>query len=293
MKLHGCLVAITTPFRDDDTLDEAALARHAAWMVDEGVRGIVVNGTTGESATLTSDEKIRAMQVVTEAVGGRASVVAGAGNNSTRESLEFLARVNEETRVDAVMAVVPYYNKPSQAGILAHFSAVAAASRFPVVVYNVPGRTVVNMSVETLLASAALPNVVAIKEASGDLFADTLVLASLPSHVSLLSGDDATAMPFLSLGGHGVISVAGNVAPRLMSSMCDAMASGDLVTAQRLHRRIANVHALMFAESSPVPAKLVVEALGFGSRRVRLPIVEVSPERAADLLRRARELELL
>jgi 4-hydroxy-tetrahydrodipicolinate synthase len=293
MKLHGCLVAITTPFHADDTLDEVSLGRHAEWLVTNGVRGVVVCGTTGESATLTEDEKIRAMNVVTEAVGSRATVVGGAGNNSTRESTDFVQRVNRETRVDAIMSVVPYYNKPSQEGILAHFDAICRVSGFPVVLYNVPGRTVVGMSVETLARAARLPNVVALKEASGDLFADTLVLELLPDHVALLSGDDATAMPFLALGGAGVISVAGNVVPRWMSAMCSAVEQGDLSEARRWHRRIAHVHALMFSESSPVPAKIVVERLGFGRRDVRSPVVMCDDDRIESIVARARELEVL
>lgn len=283
MNLRGCFVAIVTPFSSDG-VDRVALAAHAGWMVDNGVSGIVVCGTTGETATMHEDEKIVAMNTVFEAVGDRATVVGGAGNNSTSESVDFARRVCAETRVHAIMSVVPYYVKPSQAGIVAHFAAIAAVTDRPMIVYNVPGRTVVNMTVDSMLASLKLPNVIGIKEASADLMLAAQLHEAVGDTKSLMGGDDATTLPFLACGGHGVISVVGNVAPRLMSDVCAAMAAGDLVRARALNGRLVALHRLMFSDSSPVPAKVVTSHLGFGSSAVRLPLVGMSTERAAGLI---------
>ncbi|MCB9507385.1 MAG: 4-hydroxy-tetrahydrodipicolinate synthase [Myxococcales bacterium] len=292
-QLRGCLVAIVTPFRPDGSVDTDALTRHARWMVGEGVSGIVVNGTTGESATLTTDEKITAMNAVFDAVGDRATVVGGAGNNCTSESLEFVREANERARLHAIMSVVPYYNKPNQRGIARHFEAVADASRFPVVVYNVPGRTVVSMSVDTIVGVAAHPNIVGIKEASGDLHVAAKLVSRLPAEFALLSGDDPTAMPFIAVGGHGVISVAGNVAPRLVSDVCRAALESDYAAARPLNGRLALIHDLMFRYASPLPAKVVCEALGFGAAAVRLPLDGLDDAERESVLRDAVALGVL
>lgn len=292
MKFQGCFVAITTPFDQRGAVDFAALQAHASWMVDEGVSGVVVCGTTGESATLNDDEKIDAMNAVWDAVGERALVVGGAGNNCTAESVAFVERANREARVHAVMSVVPYYNKPNQRGIIGHFDAVIESSENPVVLYNVPGRTVVGMTVETMAELAGRDGVVAIKEASADLHLDAKLLPEL-GEVALLSGDDATTMPFIAQGGHGTVSVVGNVAPRLMSEMCAAAASGDLETARRHNQRVAHIHDLMFRYPNPLPAKAVVTALGFGSADVRLPLAALSPDELAGILTDAATLEVV
>jgi len=284
MRLAGCYVAILTHFDGRGALDEDALARHASWLVDEGVSGIVVCGTTGESATMSDDEKLRAMNVVFDAVGSRTCVIGGAGNNSTSESTAFVRRVGEEARVHAIMSVVPYYNKPPQAGIIEHFRAISEVSRFPIVAYNVPGRTVVSMTVETMASVSRLPGVVAIKEASADLLADTYLIEQIGDRVAILSGDDATALGFLAIGGAGVVSVVGNVAPRLMSSMCRAALSGDFAEARRLNHAVAHLHRLMFEYPSPAPAKAVSAALGFGLGAPRLPLVAVPEPRRSSLV---------
>lgn len=284
MKLRGCYVAITTPFTDDN-IDENALAAHAAWLADKGVAGIVVCGTTGESATMHDDEKIRAMQVVRDAIGRRVTLIGGAGNNSTSESLAFIDRVNRLTDVDVIMSVVPYYNKPPQEGIVAHFEALANASRYPVIIYNVPGRTVVSMTNDTMVSVCRHSNVIGIKEASANLHQNTLLLERLvDTGISVLSGDDVTALPFISLGGHGVISVVGNVAPALLSQICALALEGRFAEAQRLNFTLAHLHDLMFSDASPMPAKAVVSWLGFGNGRPRLPLVPLTAEKAASLV---------
>lgn len=293
MKLERCLVAITTPFDASGAVDFDALQAHASWLIDEGVSGLVVAGTTGESATLTDDEKIQAMNSVWEAVSDRAVVVGGAGNNSTAESLAFIERVNTEAKVHGIMSVVPYYNKPNQRGIAGHFKALADASRNPVMVYNVPGRTVVSMTLETMLETCAHPNVVAIKEASGDLHLGSKLLDALPSDIAVLSGDDATAMPLMVLGGAGIVSVAGNVAPRLLSDMCSAVAASDIPEARRLAHKVAYVHDLMFRYSSPLTAKAIVSSiLKFGASDIRPPLGPLNAEELEGVLSTAHALEI-
>jgi 4-hydroxy-tetrahydrodipicolinate synthase len=284
MKLARCLVAITTPFTPDDRVDVPALQAHARWLVDAGVSGIVVAGTTGESATLRDPEKLEACNAVWDAVGDRATVIAGVGNNCTRESLEFLSEANSGVRAHAIMSVVPYYNKPNQRGMIAHFRAIADASRLPVVLYNVPGRTVVKMDVETMLELAEHPNVVGIKEASADLHVGAKLLANLPDRVALLSGDDATAFPLMCMGAAGVISVVGNVAPRLMASVADAAADGTPGAAHSELGRLASLHDLMFRYASPLPAKALVSHLGFGASTVRLPLDQLTEEEHSGVL---------
>lgn len=282
MRIEGCLSAIPTPFTQSG-IDERTLAEHAAWMVDKGCAGIVVCGTTGESATMTDDEKIRAMNIVSEAVGDHAIVVGGAGNNCTQESLDFCERVNRETRVHAIMSVVPYYTKPPQEGVRAHFRAIADVSKTPVIIYNVPSRSVVSMTVDTMLSLLDHPNIVSIKEASGDIHIAGLLARSLDGRGTLLSGDDGTSMAFMAVGGHGVVSVASNVAPQVMSSMCQALAAGDLATARVYNDVAVQLQDLLFQMPSPIPTKVVLEKLGFGSAHVRLPLVGM-PEGAVKLL---------
>lgn len=300
MELKGCYSAIPTPFTENG-VDEETLARHAQWMVDEGVSGVVVVGTTGESATMSDDEKIRAIQVVSEAVGQRATVVGGAGNNSTSESLEFVRRVNKETDVDAIMSVVPYYTKPPQEGILAHFRAIADESEDPVIIYNVPGRTGVSMTPRTMIEASRHTNIVGIKEASGEIHPAGKLLAGeydlspinpdsnddisgVASHVSLFSGDDGTSMAFLALGGHGIISVASNVAPFEMARLCAAVEAGDLATAQRYNRVAIALQDLLFHHPNPIPTKILMRELGFGNGMVRLPLVALDNARESALI---------
>lgn len=290
MHLRGCLTAVVTPFREDGSVDEHALAHHAEWMVDQGVSGVVACGTTGESVTLTHEESLRVVDIVAEAVGGRAAVVAGAGWNDTEASKERVVAMCTETSADAVMSVVPYYNKPNQAGIVAHFEALLAVATKPMVAYNVPGRTVVGMSAETMHHLSRHAGVVAIKEASADLMLDTAVLEQLDPSCTLLSGDDGTTFPFLALGGHGSVSVVSNVAPRLMAQLCDAMSAGDLARARTLHTHVVKWHELLFSAPNPLPTKAVAAHLGYGSARVRLPHVRLPEHEERAIVDRATAL---
>ena len=280
--LGGCYIAIPTPFRENGDIDFASLAKHADWTVSNGVDGIVVCGTTGEAATMSRDERLQAMRTVRDAVGTRATVVGGIGTNDTREAVEQLRFFGKEAPVDALMVVVPFYNKPSQAGLVAHFTAAAEASPLPVIAYNVPGRTVVGLSLDSMLAISRLPNILGFKEASADLLIDSLLIAGAPSRL-LLSGDDATTLPFMACGGHGVISVVANMAPAWMSALCDAMAAGDLATARELQPKIATLHQLMFKQASPAPLKAALEWLGFESQHLRLPMMPLTAVEKRDL----------
>lgn len=287
--LGGCYIAIPTPFRESGDIDFATLARHADWTVSNGVDGIVVCGTTGEAATMSRDERLEAMRTVRAAVGNRARVVGGIGTNDTRDAVEQLRFFGKEAPVDALMVVVPFYNKPSQAGLVAHFRAAAEASPLPVIAYNVPGRTVVGLSLDSMLAIAAMPNILGFKEASADLLVDSLLIAGADSKL-LLSGDDATTLPFMACGGHGVISVVANMAPAWMSALCDAMAAGDLAAARALQPRIAALHQLMFKQASPAPLKAALEWLGFESQHLRLPMVPLTAAEKRELFERLEAL---
>lgn len=282
MKLTGCFSAIPTPFTENG-IDEDTMARHSEWMVKQGVDGIVVVGTTGESATMSNDEKIRAMNIVSEAVGDKVTIIGGAGNNSTSESLEFVTRVENETSVSAIMSVVPYYTKPPQEGVMAHFRAIADHSALPVIIYNVPGRVGVDMLPSTMISLAAHDNIVGIKEASGNIHVAGILTSELGDDVSLFSGDDGTAMAFIALGGHGVISVASNVAPYEVSQLCEAALGSDRDTARAYNRTMVILQNLLFSDSSPIPTKVILEHLGFGSARVRLPLVDMPSDIAATL----------
>jgi 4-hydroxy-tetrahydrodipicolinate synthase len=274
--LGGCYIAIPTPFRESGEIDHDTLARHADWTVANGVDGIVVCGTTGESATMSRDERLAAMRTVRAAVGSRARIVGGIGTNDTRDAVEQVRFFGAEAPVDALMVVVPFYNKPPQAGLVAHFTQAAEASPLPVIAYNVPGRSAVGLTLASMLAIAALPNILGFKEASADLLTDSFLIAEA-GHKLLLSGDDATTLPFMACGGHGVISVVGNMAPAWMSALCDAMAAGDL------QPKIAALHQLMFKQASPAPLKAALEWLGFESQHLRLPMMPLNATEKAEL----------
>lgn len=272
-KLSGCYTAIITPFMDGQ-LDTRAMAEHAEWMVDQGVSGLVVNGTTGEAATISDDEKLVALNCVLEAVGDRAQVIMGAGNNSTSESLNFIGRVNQIEGLTAVMSVVPYYIRPPQAGLVQHFKTIADASTHPVIVYNVPSRTVVGLTVESMVELAEHPNICGFKEASADLYQDGRLFAQLgDADVSVLSGDDPTALAMAAIGGRGVISVIGNVAPKLMSDLIALALGGDFEEARKLNHKVVRLQELLFSTTNPIPVKAACSHLGFGDGFVRLPLV--------------------
>lgn len=289
----GVGTALVTPFRQDGSLDETAIVALAKRQVEAGVHFVSPCGTTGEAPTLTADEKVRVVELVVEAVAGRVPVLAGAGGYDTREVVELVRRM-ERAGAQGILSVTPYYNKPTPEGMLAHFAAVAGATALPVVLYNVPGRTGVNVDVATLVKiAAACPNIVAVKEASGNMPQMVEICASVPDGFIVLSGDDALTLPLLAVGGHGIISVASNEAPGDMTQMVEAAERGDWVTARRLHTRLLPLMNVNFIEANPGPAKAAMAAMGLLGEHYRLPMVSPRAASRERILAVLRQLSLV
>lgn len=268
---HGSIPALITPFAGGK-LDETGIQRLVEWQIAEGSHGLVPCGTTGESATLTLEEHARVVSLCVDAAGGRVPVIAGAGSNNTAHAIE-LARRAKQAGADAVLVVAPYYNKPSQDGVYAHFKAINDAVEIPICAYNVPARTVTDISVETMGRLAKLPNVVAVKDASADLARVARHRAACGPDFVLLSGEDPTALGFNAMGGVGCISVTANVAPKLCAQMQDATARGAYGAAREIDAKLAPLHKALFCEPSPAPAKYACSLLGKSSEEVRLPLL--------------------
>jgi 4-hydroxy-tetrahydrodipicolinate synthase len=290
--LTGSLVAIVTPMHEDGSLDLERFRRLIDFHVREGTDGIVVVGTTGESPTVDWDEHRLLIKTAVDHVAGRVPVIAGTGANSTREAIE-LSGYAREAGAGMSLSVVPYYNKPTQEGLYLHFKAIAEAVDLPQIVYNVPGRTVADLSNDTLLRLAQIPNVVGIKDATGNLERGTDLVRRVPERFAIYSGDDGTALALMLVGGHGVISVTANVAPRLMHEMCSAAVSGQTRLARDLNARLMPLHKALFIEPSPIPVKWAAQQLGLIERGIRLPLTPLSPG-CQDLVRNAmRQAELI
>ncbi len=278
----GALTALVTPFRDGH-IDEEALRALIERQIEGGVQGLVPCGTTGESATLTHDEHNRVIDITIEAVAGRLPVIAGTGSNSTEETIG-LTRHAEEAGAEAALLITPYYNKPSQAGLFAHFRAVAEAVDLPLILYNVPGRTGLNMLPETVARLSEIDNIVGIKEATGDLAQVSRVIELSRDGFCVISGDDFTTLPLLAIGGSGVISVTSNVVPSDVSSMIQAFSSGDTERARALHYKLSPLNRAMFVETNPVPVKTALAMLGLLKEEFRLPLVRLSGDNRDKLL---------
>ena len=268
---HGSIVALITPFRNG-SIDEAALQSLVEWHVEQGTHGLVPVGTTGESPTLSHAEHQRVVELVVEAAAGRRPVIAGAGSNSTAEAIS-LAKHAKTAGADGILVVTPYYNKPTQDGLYAHYKAIHDAAELPLVIYNIPGRSVVDMSVDTMAALARLPNVVGVKDATCDLARPLLTRLACGADFCQLSGEDITALAFLASGGDGCISVTANVAPRQCALMQEAWERGDASGALAIHLRLTPLHKALFLETSPAPVKYAVAKLGKCAPRRRLPLV--------------------
>ena len=286
--LRGCGTALVTPFNRAGAVDEAALRRLVAWQLAEGVHFLVPCGSTGEAATLTVDEHRRVVEIVAAVVAGRVPIVAGAGSNDTHKAV-VLSRAMHEAGATHLLHVSPMYSKPPQRGIEAHFRAIADATDLPVVLYNVPGRTASNMDAATTLRLAEVPNIVAIKEASGNLAQADAILRERPSDFTVLSGDDALTLAMLGLGADGVISVVSNATPRAMAQLCDMAAAGEADAALDTHRRLSAWMDAAFVESNPIPVKAALELLGVVENVLRLPLVPLAAEHT-DRVRRALQL---
>jgi len=271
---QGAITAIITPFRNG-RLDGPALRKLVAFQIRNGISGIVPCGTTGESATLSFEEHEKVIQIVIDAARGKVPVIAGTGSNNTKEAV-VLTRYARKAGADAALVITPYYNKPTQKGLVAHFKAIAEDVDIPIVLYNVPGRTGVNMTAETVARLAELENVVGVKEASGNLTQICEILNSTPDDFCVLSGDDALYFPLLALGARGVISVVSNVAPREMADLYDAFAAGDIAGARKLHYRLWPLMQTLFIETNPIPAKTAVAMMGMIREEFRLPLCGMS-----------------
>ncbi len=275
-RFKGSFPALITPMTEDGALDEAAMRRFVDWQIEQGSDGLVAVGTTGESPTLSHEEHKRVVEIVIEQANGRVPVIAGTGSNSTAEAIDF-TRHAEQAGADAALVVVPYYNKPTQEGLYAHFRAVAEATSLPVFIYNVPGRTVADISNDTIVRLAKdCPNIIGIKDATGDLTRVSLLRLALGEDFIQLSGEDGTALGFNAHGGVGCISVTANVAPALCAAFQKATREGDYARALKLQDRLMPLHKAMFVETSPGPVKYAVSLLGFCTSFARLPMVEIA-----------------
>ena len=290
--ITGSIVALVTPMHEDGSVDYPSLRRLIDWHVAEGTACIGVVGTTGESPTVSVEEHCEIIRVAVEQTAGRVPVMAGAGGNSTREAIE-LAKFAKAVGADCTLSVVPYYNKPSQEGMYQHFKAIAEAVDIPMMLYNVPGRTVADMLPETSLRAAQLPGVSGIKEATGNIERAAWLIKHAPQGFGVYSGDDGTAIALMLLGGRGNVSVTANIAPRLMAQLCHAAVEGDVKTARDIHFRLATLNKLLFAEPNPVPVKWAMQRLGLCGGTLRLPMVPMTDALMPGLEAAMREAGLL
>jgi len=287
----GSFVALVTPFTDGKINDDQ-FQSFVDWQVNEGTHGLVPCGTTGESPTMSHAEHKHVTELCIEAASGRVPVLAGAGSNSTSEAVD-LAQHAQSTGADALLVVSPYYNKPTQAGLFAHYEAINAVAEIPIIVYNIPGRSVVNIELDTMKRIAGLSNVVGVKDATADLALPGLVRREIGPDFCQLSGEDASAIPFLVAGGHGCISVSANIAPALCAQQHNAWNAGDVAEAQAIQDKLVYLHRSMFCESSPGPVKYAAQLLGFCTDEMRLPMVEISDSSKAQVEAAMRELNLI
>ena len=288
----GSIVALVTPMQEDGGIDYEALRRLIDWHVEEGTDCICVVGTTGESPTVSVDEHCEIIRVAVQHAAGRVPIMAGTGGNSTREAIE-LARYAKEVGADCSLSVVPYYNKPSQEGIYRHFKAIAESVDIPLVLYNVPGRTVADLLPETALRLAEVPGVAGIKEATGQIDRACWLIKHAPAGFAVYSGDDPTAVALMLLGGHGNVSVTANVAPRAMHELCMAAIEGRVREATVIHLRLLALHKHLFIEPSPAPTKWALAKLGRCGAALRLPITPLGESGQAVVEAALREAQLL
>lgn len=290
--LKGSLVAIVTPMLPDGALDIPRLKSLVDFHIDQKTDGIVIVGTTGESPTVDFEEHCLLIQTTVEQAAGRIPVIAGTGANCTREAIE-LTQQAKEVGADACLLVAPYYNRPTQEGLYQHFKTVAEAVDIPQILYNVPGRTGCDLSNDTTLRLAGIPNIVGIKDATGGIERGTDLIRRAPEDFAIYSGDDASALALMLLGAHGVISVTANAAPRLMHEMCAAAFVGDLATAREINRKLFPLHQKLFVEANPIPVKWVVEQMGLIQSGIRLPLTPLASQHHETLRDALRSAEII
>ncbi|MFP3390322.1 4-hydroxy-tetrahydrodipicolinate synthase [Brevibacillus sp. SIMBA_040] len=284
------LTAMVTPFDQNGDVDFNATRTLVNYLIENGTDGLVVAGTTGESPTLSTEEKVEFFKFVVDVVGGRIPVIAGTGSNNTRASIS-LTKQAEATGVDGIMLVAPYYNKPSQEGMYQHFKTIAESTSLPVMLYNIPGRSVVNMSVETIVRLSQIPNIVAIKEANGNLDAMAEVISQTPNDFTLYSGDDGLTLPVLGIGGAGIVSVASHIIGNEMQEMINLFKNGKIEAAAAAHRKLLPIMNALFAAPSPSPVKAALNLKGINVGGVRLPMVPLTAEETNTLQSVLQQLE--
>ncbi len=282
MNFGRILTAMVTPFNERGEVDFTKVEELVHYLIENGTEGLVVAGTTGESPTLTTDEKVALFKQVVKIVNGRIPVIAGTGSNNTYASIE-LTKKAEQVGVDGVMLVVPYYNKPSQEGLYQHFKAIAQSTSLPVMLYNIPGRSSVNMAPETVIRLSKIENIVSVKEASGNLDAMAKIIEETDDRFSLYSGDDSLTLPVLAIGGVGVVSVASHVIGNEMQTMVQAFLNGDLKEAGAIHRKLLPIMKALFAAPSPAPVKAALQLKGINVGSLRLPLVPLTNEEKSEL----------
>ena len=293
LPILGSIVAIVTPMFDDGGIDFVSLRRLCDWHIEQGTHGVVIVGTSGESPTVNFEEHCELIRVAVEHVKGRIPVIAGTGGNSTLEAIELTAYA-KQVGANASLQVVPYYNKPTQEGMFLHFQKIAQEVDLPIILYNVPGRTVADMSNDTILRLAKVPGIIGLKDATGNLERASALLAGLraqgSSHFAVFSGDDLTAIFLMLMGGHGNISVTANVAPNLMSKLCEAAVLGQLETAREIQFQLLSLHQLMFIEPNPIPVKWALHEMGMIAPGIRLPLTPLSQSIQATLVKNLAKL---
>lgn len=282
MNFGKIITAMVTPFDTNGDIDFAATEKLIEHLIANGSDGLVVAGTTGESPTLTAAEKVELFRFTADKVGGRVPVIAGTGSNDTRSSIA-LTKQAEEAGVDGIMLVTPYYNKPAQDGLFQHFSAIAEATRLPVMLYNIPGRSAVNMAHETIIRLSKVSNIVSVKEASGNLDAASLIIEETADDFSVYSGDDGLTLPLMAIGAEGIVSVASHIIGNEMQAMVADFTAGNITEAAAQHRKLLPVMNALFAAPNPVPVKTALQLMGIQTGTVRLPMIPLNPEETATL----------
>lgn len=290
--IQGSMVALVTPMHDDNSLDWDSLAHLVDWHLEKGTHAIVAVGTTGESATLDVDEHLAVIKFVVERVAGRIPVIAGTGANSTSEAIELTAGA-KAAGADACLLVAPYYNKPTQQGMYLHHKAIAEAVDIPQILYNVPGRTAVDLLPETVLALAEVPNIIGVKEATGDLERAKALIEQAPDGFKIISGDDETAVELMILGGHGDISVTANVIPDKLAQMCELAIAGKADEARAINEKLMPLHKSLFLEANPIPVKWALAEMGVCKRGIRLPLTPLSEQYHEQVRSALRSAELI
>lgn len=297
MNFEGTYVAMVTPFTKDEEIDEEGFRSNINFLIDNGVNGLLAAGTTGESATLSHDEHKKVIEILIDEVDGRVETLAGAGSNSTKEAID-LVKFSEDAGADAALVITPYYNKPQQHGLIDHYQVISDASDIPIIAYNVPSRTGVNLDVDTIVELAKIDSVDAIKEASGSIdkiseIYKALSLEGLEEDFNILSGEDGLTLPIMALGGTGVISASANVDPRRMVLMVDSMLNEDYQRAQELHYEMINLIKVLFVESNPVPAKTAMRIMGLPSGPLRQPLADMKDENVEILKKALKDSNLI